>query len=57
MFKMENCTIETKDVLIIGCGISGIAAAITLLENKYENFFIIEGLDRIGGRCNTIEYG
>jgi spermine oxidase len=43
--------------VIIGAGISGISAAIHLLDNNYDNFVIYEAQDRIGGRINTIEYG
>lgn len=52
--------ILTADVVIIGGGASGLAAGISLLENKKVNVIITERLDRIGkkilatgnGRCN-----
>jgi cation diffusion facilitator CzcD-associated flavoprotein CzcO len=47
-------TRETKTV-IIGAGISGISAALHLLDNKYDDFFIYEANDRIGGRLNTVQ--
>jgi monoamine oxidase len=38
---------------IIGAGASGISAAVNLLNNKYENFLVFEGLERVGGRVCT----
>jgi heterodisulfide reductase subunit A-like polyferredoxin len=38
---------------IIGAGASGISAAVTLLNNKYDQFLVFEGLERIGGRIHT----
>ena len=49
-------TLETGTV-IIGCGVSGITTANTLLDNDYNDFLILESLNRIGGRVNTIDYG
>jgi monoamine oxidase len=45
------------ETLIVGAGVSGLAAAINLLENEYTEFLVVEASDRIGGRCFTIEYG
>ncbi|KAK6635766.1 hypothetical protein RUM44_001020 [Polyplax serrata] len=44
---------EHFKVLIIGAGASGVAAAVKLLENGFNNFRIIEAENRIGGRVNT----
>ncbi|MFZ5724191.1 MAG: flavin-containing monooxygenase [Pseudomonadota bacterium] len=43
------------DVLVIGAGISGIGAAIRLLDNGITNFLVLEKADAIGGtwRDNT----
>ena len=43
------------DSFIVGAGISGIAAAIKLKKEGYNNFKIIERADRVGGtwRENT----
>ena len=55
--KLENYTIEIQDTLIVGSGVSGISAGLNFLKNGYENFTIIEALDRIGGRCHSIQQG
>jgi len=44
-------------VIIIGAGISGIAAATKLLKNKFNNFIILEAENRIGGRIQTLPFG
>jgi ribulose 1,5-bisphosphate synthetase/thiazole synthase len=45
-------SLQTYDVIIVGAGISGIAAAKTLLESGYR-VVILEASDRIGGRILT----
>jgi monoamine oxidase len=42
------------DVIIVGAGWAGLAAAKTLLEYGIENIEILEGRDRVGGRSQTI---
>lgn len=46
-----------KNILIVGAGASGIAAATKLLENGFRNITILEAESRIGGRINTVPYG
>lgn len=46
-----------KQVIIIGAGAAGIAAATKLLLNGFRNILILEGQDRIGGRIHTIPHG
>jgi monoamine oxidase len=53
---MSQRHIECK-TLIVGAGISGIAASIELLNNNYDDFLIIESQERIGGRCFTLKHG
>ena len=43
-------------VLILGGGISGIAAAKTLSDHGIKDFIILEGTDRIGGRMRKMEF-
>ncbi|XP_054278009.1 spermine oxidase-like [Macrosteles quadrilineatus] len=44
-------------VVIVGAGISGFAAATTLLKNNFTDFVVLEASDRIGGRINTVQFG
>ena len=43
-------------VLILGGGISGIAAAKTLSDHGIKDFIILEGTDRIGGRMRKMQF-
>lgn len=43
-------------VLVLGAGISGIAAAKTLSDHGIEDFIILEGTDRIGGRMRKMTF-
>lgn len=45
------------EILIIGAGPSGIAAATKLYENGLTNITILEAENRIGGRINSVEFG
>ena len=45
------------DVIIMGAGISGIAAATQLFMHGITNILIIEAQDYVGGRIKTIEFG
>jgi hypothetical protein len=44
-------------VVIIGAGASGIAAASWLMEHGVDSIVILEAEDRIGGRINTVPFG
>lgn len=48
---------DKPSVIIVGAGVSGIAAAAKLVENGISNIKIIEAEDRIGGRIHTVEFG
>ena len=43
-------------VLVLGAGISGIAAARTLNDHGITDFIILEGTDRIGGRMRQMKF-
>ncbi|XP_046750213.1 spermine oxidase-like isoform X2 [Diprion similis] len=47
---------EEVQVLIVGAGAAGIAAACRLLEQGLENVTVFEAGDRIGGRVHTVEF-
>ncbi|RXG54542.1 putative polyamine oxidase 4, partial [Armadillidium vulgare] len=57
-FKINNISYQrmkrTFDVIVIGCGASGLAAA-KELEKRIESYLILEGSDRVGGRIKTID--
>jgi len=44
---------ECYDVVIIGCGSSGIGAAVELISHSNMSLLIIEARDRVGGRAYT----
>ncbi|XP_027343581.1 polyamine oxidase 1-like [Abrus precatorius] len=46
-----------SSVIIVGAGISGIAAAKVLAENGIEDLVILEASDRIGGRIRKERFG
>jgi polyamine oxidase len=48
--KMEH---EYYDVVIIGCGSSGIGAAIELISQSNLSVIVLEARDRVGGRAYT----
>lgn len=45
-----------EEIIIIGAGISGIAAASRLFERGIKNFKILEADTRVGGRILTIPF-
>ena len=47
---------EKKDIIIIGGGIAGLAAA-NALANSIHNVTILEASNRYGGRINTYDFG
>lgn len=46
-----------KQIVIIGAGAAGVAAAAKLGLNGFKNITILEAGDRIGGRIHTIPFG
>lgn len=53
----ENVRIIKTGTVIIGAGISGLAAGVNFLSKGYNDFVIFEALERIGGRFCTIKNG
>lgn len=43
-------------VIVIGGGMAGLSACVKLLESGVQDFILIEGTDRLGGRINTIPF-
>lgn len=44
-------------IVIVGCGISGIGAALKLVKFGFRNVRIIEATGRSGGRIQTVRLG
>lgn len=56
VFKEDVRKATYTRTVIVGSGLAGIAASLNFLDNKYNDFLVYEALDRVGGRCYTIEY-
>ena len=55
--RKENSPIESRDVLIVGAGISGVGAAYHLKHQRPgATFVILEALDGFGGTWRTHRY-
>ena len=52
----QSCEKADADVLILGAGASGIAAAKTLYDGGITDFIILEASDRIGGRMRAVDF-
>lgn len=50
---LQSVTDNTYDVIIIGAGMAGISAAMTLEAQGISNYIILEAKDHIGGRTYT----
>jgi spermine oxidase len=53
---VANAQVTDTQVIIVGAGISGHAAAARLIERGINNIIILEAEGRIGGRINSIPY-
>ena len=57
---IQNCSsrnAKPPKIVVIGAGVSGVAAAVKLIENGYDDVVILEAENRIGGRILSIPYG
>jgi ribulose 1,5-bisphosphate synthetase/thiazole synthase len=52
LYHATSATTLDYDVIVIGAGASGLAAASTLIDNG-KNVIVLEARDRIGGRVYT----
>ena len=56
--KSTNCSSLDADVLVLGAGMAGISAAMTLSqEYNITKFLILEGMNDIGGRVRSVPFG
>lgn len=54
---LDNESVVKTNVLILGGGIAGLAAAKTLMKKNITDFIIIEGYSQIGGRVRETKLG
>lgn len=47
----------SREIVIIGAGVSGVAAASKLISNGFQQIVLLEAENRIGGRIHTIPFG
>ncbi len=52
-----SCDRKDTDVLILGGGFAGVAAAKTLHDGGMTDFMILEGTDALGGRARRVDFG
>ena len=45
------------DILVLGAGMAGVAAARRLRERGMEDIMVVEATDRIGGRVKEVQFG
>lgn len=43
-------------IVVIGAGLAGLAATLTLLENGFTDVSVLEASDRIGGRVLSVQH-
>lgn len=48
--------VTEKQVVVIGSGLAGFAAAAKLIENGIDDIVILEAENRIGGRIYSVPY-
>ncbi|XP_070491248.1 spermine oxidase-like [Chironomus tepperi] len=47
---------KNPKIVIVGAGLSGLSAAVRLLENDYDDIIILEAENRIGGRIYSVKF-
>ncbi len=57
LFELSLALTFDSPIIIVGGGISGIAAANQLKTAGFKNITILEAQSRLGGRIQTISYG
>ncbi len=53
----QNGYKDSPKIVIIGAGISGIAAGNYLASAGFKDFVILEASDKVGGRIHSIDLG
>ena len=63
MGKENGCSSENpketteRRIIVIGAGISGLAAAAQLYKSGFSNVVVLEASNRLGGRISSVELG
>ncbi|XP_014299343.1 spermine oxidase [Microplitis demolitor] len=61
LFGFISCVLSSEEIspriIIVGSGVSGIAAASRLIQNGFNNITIFEAENRMGGRVYSVEIG
>ena len=47
---------KNPKIIIVGAGLSGLTAAVKLIENGFDDIMILEAENRIGGRIHSVEF-
>ena len=47
---------KNPKIIIVGAGLSGLSAAVKLIENGYDDLLILEAENRIGGRIHSVVF-
>uniref|UniRef100_A0A146L738 Peroxisomal N(1)-acetyl-spermine/spermidine oxidase n=1 Tax=Lygus hesperus TaxID=30085 RepID=A0A146L738_LYGHE len=57
LFSVTSMLPSNPRIVIVGGGVSGIAAAVSLVDKGFDNVTVLEAEDRVGGRVNTVPFG
>jgi len=57
LLNFIEIALSANNVIIIGAGPAGVAAATKLLENEFQNVTVLEAENRIGGRVRSVKFG
>lgn len=57
IFINAQTKVYNEKVIVIGAGVSGLAACSQLIKKGFKNVILIEANSRLGGRLYTIPYG
>lgn len=58
-FSLSKCDakpLKQPRIVIVGAGLSGVTAAVKLIENGFENVVLFEAENRIGGRIYSVPF-
>lgn len=53
----NNDPVHVCKIIIVGAGMAGLSAANHLIKNNINDFMILEGRNRVGGRIIAINIG